>query len=183
MNELDLLFAWAGAVIAGLTVLGSLYLSMGMGLAACPLCYYQRTFVMGAFAVLLIGASFGLATEVCLPALALPTALAGLAVAGQHVWLEASGKMECPRGAFNLGTAPQQSLGAIGLLSLVLIVGALLSERPGSGWGPVAASAGLGVLLALACLRSASPPPKPAPEAYREKPLTCRPLPAPTVVG
>jgi disulfide bond formation protein DsbB len=179
MNDPDILFAWAGAIFAGLTVLGSLYLSMGMGLAACPLCYYQRTFVMGAFAVLLLGASFGLAKAVCLPMLALPMAMAALCVAGQHVWLEASGKMECPRGALNLGTAPQQSLGALALLSALLIAGAIWTERPGNGWGPVAAGAGLGVALAIACLRSASPPPKPAPETYKEKPLTCRPLPAP----
>jgi disulfide bond formation protein DsbB len=179
MNDPDLLFAWAGAILAGLTVLGSLYMSIGMGLAACPLCYYQRTFVMGAFAVLLIGASFGLAKAVCLPALVLPMAMGGLSVAAQHVWLEMSGKMECPKGAFNLGTAPQQSLTALGLLTALLVTGSLWTELPGNGWGPVAAGAGLGVALAIACLQSASPPPKPAPETYKEKPLTCRPLPAP----
>ena len=34
---------------------GSLYLSMGMKLKACPLCLYERTFMMGLVGVLLIG--------------------------------------------------------------------------------------------------------------------------------
>jgi disulfide bond formation protein DsbB len=34
---------------------GSLSLSLGLGLKACPLCFYQRTFMMSTFAVLALG--------------------------------------------------------------------------------------------------------------------------------
>ena len=34
----------AALIAAAISVAGSLYLSLGMGLIACPLCFYQRTF-------------------------------------------------------------------------------------------------------------------------------------------
>ena len=46
-NLLALLWALA-------TVGGSLWLSLGMGLQACPLCFYQRSFAMGTAAILLM---------------------------------------------------------------------------------------------------------------------------------
>ena len=46
---------WAATGLALVGTAGSLYLSLGMGLKACPLCFYQRTFVMAALAVLLVG--------------------------------------------------------------------------------------------------------------------------------
>ncbi|QDV35571.1 disulfide bond formation protein B [Tautonia plasticadhaerens] len=44
---------WEGLAlaIAASMLVGSLYLSVGLGLKACPLCLYERTFVMGVLGV------------------------------------------------------------------------------------------------------------------------------------
>ncbi len=47
--------AWLAMALALAGTLGSLALSWGLGLKACPLCFYQRTFVMAAFAILGVG--------------------------------------------------------------------------------------------------------------------------------
>src|SRR5262249_53395159 len=86
----------ASLALALLGSLGSVYLSMGLNLKACPLCYYQRTFIFAALGVLLIGVVYQAYEHVCLPALALPLALGGLGVAAFHISLELRGKMECP---------------------------------------------------------------------------------------
>ena len=46
---------WPSLLVALLALAGSLWLSIGLKLKACPLCFYQRTFVMGVVAVLGIG--------------------------------------------------------------------------------------------------------------------------------
>ena len=117
--------------LALLTSLGSVYLSAGMKLAACPLCYYQRSFAFAVAAVLLVGLVFEVQEKVTLPALALPLALSGLSVAAYHVSLEARGKMECPTGATMVLTAPKESLLAFALLTLALGHGTLISELSG----------------------------------------------------
>src|SRR5260370_8662109 len=48
-------WVWAALLVALIALAGSLWLSMGMGLKACPLCFYQRTFVMAPVAVLVFG--------------------------------------------------------------------------------------------------------------------------------
>jgi disulfide bond formation protein DsbB len=45
-------FAVAALAVSAVGTVGSLYLSLGMGLKACPLCFYQRTFMMSTAAVL-----------------------------------------------------------------------------------------------------------------------------------
>jgi len=95
---------------------------MVLGLKACPLCFYQRSFLMATASVLAVGlVSRGLSTST-LGLLALPLATCGLAVAGFHEFLERTGKLECPAGIFGLGTAPQQSLALFMLLTCVLSV-------------------------------------------------------------
>ncbi len=173
--------AGVGAVY-GLTLLvalgavaGSLALSMILQLKACPLCFYQRTFVMGVVAILLVGLLAGVRPLGRLAVLALPLALAGLGVAGFHVYLELSGVLECPKGLYGLGTAPQQSLAAYSVLTLLLLV--LLAMEMASlhaGW-----ALGVGVLLsvgfAVGCIKSSPPLPK-APSKPYETPLDiCRP--------
>lgn len=113
--------AWLAALISLVAVVGSLYLSVGMELKACPLCLYQRAFVMGVAAVLWVGLLLGGFRTGALSALALPLAAGGLAVAGYHVYLETTGALECPHGVYGVGTAPQQSLAALGLLTLLLL--------------------------------------------------------------
>src|SRR5262245_39174749 len=87
-------WTYAAALVSLATLAGTLYLSIGMQLKACPLCLYQRTFVMGVVGVLFVGILSGGRK---LSLLALPMAVAGLALAGFHTYLEATEVLECPR--------------------------------------------------------------------------------------
>src|SRR5438445_12421800 len=88
--------------VAGLA--GSLLLSLGMNLKACPLCFYQRAFMMALVAVMGMGLLAGAARAARLSLLALPLAVAFLGVALFHVSLELRGKLECPSGLPGLGS-------------------------------------------------------------------------------
>lgn len=162
--------AWnvAALVTAVVTVAGSLWLSLGMELRACPLCYYQRSFVMGAAAVLLMAMLTDVRQSASVGLMALPLAMAGLGVAIWHVNLEATGKLECPQGIFGLGTAPQQSLTAHVLLFALLMLASL--RRPAAVVAVL-----LGALLAFASVKSVAPTPRPTPEEYQKPPVICRP--------
>jgi disulfide bond formation protein DsbB len=133
-----------------------------MGLKACPLCFYQRTFVMGVVAVLGIGILTGQLHRGVLNLLALPLTVAGFGVAAFHVFLELTGKLECPAGVMGIGTAPQQSLAALTVLLVLDVVGVVRSGRFGD-FHPLAALAAivLGALLAWGALASAPPPSPP----------------------
>ncbi|MGL4552636.1 MAG: disulfide bond formation protein B [Gemmataceae bacterium] len=168
-----------GLAVALLTSLGSVYLSVGMKLAACPLCYYQRTFAFAALAVLAVGLAFEVQEKVTLPALALPLALGGLAIAAYHVSLEARGRMECPAGVTAALSAPKESLLAFAALSVALAYGTLISDFPAGGWRAVTTALALAAVAAPACLFTVAMPAPPNPETYRSPPLTCRPLPPP----
>jgi disulfide bond formation protein DsbB len=144
---------WVALLLAAVATAGSLYLSMGLGLDACPFCFYQRSFAMAV--------------------LALPLAAAGLGVAVFHIRAEAMGKLECPLGILDLGSAPQQSLAALGLLTVVLLLDAG-SRRIGGGWLAGAAGLVLGALLAAGCIVS-SPKPKVPDKPYDGPPKVCRP--------
>ncbi len=168
-------FVWAALVAALAGLAGSLFLSLGMGLKACPLCFYQRTFAMSLVVVLGMGLVTGLGRSGRLTLLALPLATAGLGVALFHVSLEISGKLECPRGLLGLGTAPQQSL-ALFLVLLGLLVADVLGS-PGVGTGYWAALGGalvLGALLAVGSCTSNPPMPEPPKERYTKDPDICR---------
>src|SRR5262245_300224 len=96
-------WTWAALAVAVLALAGSLVLSLGpdtlgLKLKACPLCLYQRTFVMGVVAVLGVGLLAGPGRPGLLSLLALPLAVGALAVAGFHVRLELGEKLECPPG-------------------------------------------------------------------------------------
>lgn len=159
--------------IATLALIGSLWLSVGMGLKACPLCLYQRTFVMGVVAVLGIGITTGPGHRSVLNLLAMPLTVAGFGVAAFHVFLELTGKLECPSGVLAIGTAPQQSLVMQTILLILVSVGVALSSRVGllTSVGSVL----LGLLLAGSSIVSAPPLP-PIPTKAYEQPLDmCRP--------
>jgi disulfide bond formation protein DsbB len=157
-EELPNHVVWPSLLMAVVTVAGSLYLSMGMGLKACPLCFYQRTFAMGVVAVLLMGLLSG-GHRAILNLLVLPLTVAGLCVAGHHVYLEAAGRLECPKGILGYGTAPQQSLASYILLSAVVLIGIARSGRAGSLHRMVFPTGiVLGIILAWACVASSPPP-------------------------
>jgi hypothetical protein len=147
-----------------------------MGLKACPLCFYQRTFVMGVVAVLGVGILTGHRHRTVLNLLALPLVVAGFGVAAFHVFLELTGKLECPAGILGIGTSPQQSLAALTVLLVLVVVGVVRSGRLGESQQPAAvAAAVLGLLLAWGSVLS-SPPMPPAPTKAYETPLDmCRP--------
>src|SRR5262245_9214997 len=152
MALLALLVSFAG-------VAGSLYLSLQMGLVACPLCYYQRAFILGSAAVLLVGlmSEHGRPGMVCL--LAAPLAAAGLGVALFHVYLVWNKTLECPAGLFGLGPAPLQSMVMFSVLLFLLLAGALLRKDASLPTGAFLATLVLGGLAAWGCIASAQPLP------------------------
>jgi disulfide bond formation protein DsbB len=154
---------------------GSLFLSLGLGLKACPLCFYQRTFIMAAAAVLLVGLTVDRTRPGLFCLLSLPLALAGLGVAAFHEYLVVAEVLECPQAIFGLGTAPAQSLAVFAPLTLSALAGAWSGERKGAfGLALV-----VGVLMAWASIAS-SPPLPPVPKTPYDpvkQPLDmCRPV-------
>lgn len=165
-------------LIVGIVALsGSLYLSMGMNLKACPLCLYERTFMMGLVGVLMVGlvpsrdSRSGLLVLV-----SLPLAVAGLGVAAFHVFLELNNVLECPAGLFNLGSAPQQSLAAF-LIATVLIGVAIARCSLVKEW-PVTCllAVFVGIFFSGVAIKSAPRLPKAPSEPYTAPLDGCRPI-------
>jgi disulfide bond formation protein DsbB len=170
------IFVWLPLLVALVALAGSLWLSIGMKLKACPLCFYQRTFVMSIVAVLGVGLLAGSRHRAVLNLLALPMAVGALAVAGFHVYLECSGKLECPAGILSLGSAPLQSLGVLILLVLLISVAVVRAGRVGEGHPAMVMTAVvLGLLLAWAAIASSPPMPGAPTQAYTAPLDICRP--------
>jgi disulfide bond formation protein DsbB len=168
---------WAALVLAGAGVAGSLSLSLVLELKACPLCFYQRTFALAVVSVLGMAVLFARELSARLNLLALPLALGGLGVAGFHVWLELTGRLECPAGLLGLGSAPVQSLGLFLGLTALLIGGVLHGWQSGSRTAAgLTAALLLGGLLAAASTVANPPLPKPPAAPYPSaRPDVCRP--------
>lgn len=131
---------------------------------------------MGVVGVLAIGLLTSARRCGLLDLLALPLGVAGLGVAGFHVYLEATGKLECPGGVLGFGTSPQQSLVVLAVLLILLEVGAIRSRGRGPFGLPAILGAGaLGLLFAIGAVASAPLMPA-APKKPYEQPLEiCRP--------
>ena len=158
-------------VIALVGTAASIWLSLGLGLKACPLCFYQRSFVIAAAGALLFGLGAKSGSERGL-ALAIATFLtvAGMGVAGFHVSLEMRKILECPKGLFDVGTAPPQ-----GLALFVLLFGALAAGSRGIYLKRFVLAVVLGAAAAFGCIASA-PPIAAAPKApYPDPIVICRP--------
>ncbi len=155
---------WIALLLSLAGSAGSLWLSLGMGLEACALCYYQRSFMLALVGVLFLGLVTGIGKQVALSLLALPLATTGLGVAGFHFWLERSGQLECPKGLFTQGSAPQQSVITFTMLTVMLLADLLtrpgLTRRVKGGGGVVGLLLGAG--FAACCILSAAAPPRPA---------------------
>jgi disulfide bond formation protein DsbB len=171
---------WVAFAVAAGGLAGSLSLSMALALRACPLCFYQRTFMMGAAAVLAVGLLLGdTTTPRRLGLLALPLALGGLGVAVFHVLLEWRGELECPAGVLGLGTAPQQSLAFFALLAIVLSVAALAGDEPvGKRLLEFGGVLVVGAVLTVASLVANPPMPPRPPTAAAQPRDICWPPPA-----
>jgi disulfide bond formation protein DsbB len=170
-------WTWAALLVAAAGTAGSLYVSLSpsMQLVACPLCFYQRTFMMSVVAVLAVGLATGQSRRLTL--LALPLAVGGLGVAILHVSLEVRDILECPTGIFGLGSVPQQSLAAFAIIFVLLIIdawqGASAGQLPWAGWP---AAIAVGVLLAVASTIANPPLPAAPKQPYPDAaPKICRP--------
>jgi disulfide bond formation protein DsbB len=156
-----------------LAVAGSLTLSLGLGLKACPLCFYQRAFALSLVAVLAMGLIAGAHRDGLLAVLSLPLAIGGLGVAAFHVSLEFRGILECPSGLLGLGSAPQQSLAIFAIVFALLLMAVLRGGTSGAGRLGLPTGLVLGVVLAVSsCI--ANPPPKAPTEPYPNAPDICR---------
>lgn len=116
-------------------------MSLGLGLKACPLCFFQRSFALAAVLVMVLLLGFeGLrSSRACLTAL--PLAVSGLGLATAHVQLVVRGKLECPPGLFGWGDGPTQSLAVFSALALGCLGGpgrSVVLCRAGEGrrWPP-----------------------------------------------
>lgn len=153
--------------VAILGAAGSVFLSVGLGLKACPLCFYQRSFMIAAAVVLAASLWLdGLRTSrACI--LALPLAWSGLGVAAFHEYLILSGKLECPRALFGWGDGPMQSLAVFILLTMACLGGAWSSRRESSRQVPlIVLAAVVGTGVAWACIASAPPLPRRPAQPY-----------------
>ncbi len=169
----------AAIVIAVVGTGGSVYLSMGLGLKACPLCFYQRSFVMAVLVVLALGRFLERSRPGLICLLSVPPTWAGLGVAAFHEYLVLTGVLECPQALFGIGTAPAQSLAVFIALTVAVTGGAWCGrqESPRQRACTLIVAVILGAIMEGACVKSAPPlPPVPA-AAYDsvKQPLdTCR---------
>lgn len=172
------IFTLSTLVASAVTVAGSLWLSLGMGLKPCPLCYYQRTFAMATFALVAASLYTRGVNRWLMGALTLPLVSGGTGVALWHVYLEMNHKLECPLGIGGIGTAPQQSLAAFAVV-LLCSLGCLVTGKKDPAAKPVCCAGIVGVLLggvlAFGAVRSVAPSKPPAPEEYEKAPDICRP--------
>ena len=114
--------------IAVVGVLGSLHLSLSMDLKACPVCYYQRAFMMSVAAILTFGLFLPGVPTAAQTVFALAPAFAGTAIATLHTYLVTSGDMECPAGITDMLVAPAESL-LVYVMLMVCLLGDLFHQR------------------------------------------------------
>jgi disulfide bond formation protein DsbB len=98
-DDVSTFWTWVALLIALVGLAGTMYLTVGMGLIPCPLCFYQRTAIMAIVGVLLMGLVAGPGRSGLLSLITLPVTVMGLGIAGFHVYLEEQGGLDCPDGA------------------------------------------------------------------------------------
>jgi hypothetical protein len=165
---------WLALLIALLGVAGSLYLSLGLKLNACPLCFYQRSFALGIAALLAMGLVLGGTRPGLLSVLALPMVVGGLGVAGFHVYLELTNRLECPPGVYGWGTAPKQSLAVFAALFVITVADLATAGRPGRPFSPLVPLLATAMGAGLVWASIVANPPMPRPD-YSQPLISCRP--------
>jgi len=122
----------AGTLVAVVATTWSLYLSLGLGLVPCELCWYQRILMYPLTVILGVAA---LENRTRVYRTALPLSVLGAGIAAYHSWLQVSGGSEtCSIGGgcsavqyqFLGLSVPNLSLIAFVLVSLALIVAVYL---------------------------------------------------------
>ncbi len=125
-----------GTIIAAAATGGSLWLSFGLGLVPCELCWYQRILMYPLVVIL------GIATIEKRPFVyrtAFPFVVGGILLAAYHSWIQyASVQTTCSFGEISCGvvqyriggiTVPNLSLTAFILISVVLLPVALQAKQ------------------------------------------------------
>ncbi len=117
----------AGTVVAAVATAGSLYLSLGLGLTPCRLCWYQRILMYPLVVVL------GVAAVENRPGVvrtALPLAVPGGAIAAYHSWLQVS-QTTCGIGAVSCAQIQYRVLGLtvpnLSLTAFLLVTGLVVT--------------------------------------------------------
>jgi disulfide bond formation protein DsbB len=163
----------AALIAAAVSVAGSLYLTLGLGLIACPLCFYQRTFAFAVLGVLVLGVFTRARETPYVNLMALVPTVAGGIVAAFHTYLDMSGKLVCPKGILDIGSTAQQSLASFLLILACLIPGLVFDVRKrGVSVAAVILGVALGAGSAYGCIVSSPAPSMPPPE---KRPLMCHP--------
>jgi hypothetical protein len=156
--DLKILWPRLALFVSVVGVVGSLYLSLQMELKACPLCFYQRAFIMSVAAILGFGMYLPDVPKAALTPLAMAPAMAGAVVANTHVLLVVNGILECPMGVTGFIAAPGESLIVYVVLMILLLVDLFHNKRyvmPGLG------ALLAGYILASASIRATPPVPDP----------------------
>jgi hypothetical protein len=173
--KVSVFWTWVALLFALVGTAGTVWLSLGlvldvgMDLIPCPLCYLQRTLLMAITAILLVGVFAGPKRSGYLSLITLPLTVAGIGIAGMHVYLEYNGNppLDCPDGAIvnlyekyrghdemydmmhEVVTPPKESLAIFVLLFLVQSIDLLRSgSRGGYGFGSLLAAIIIGAALA-----------------------------------
>lgn len=172
--DLKVMWTRLALFVAAIGVLGSLHLSLGMEppLKPCPLCYYQRAFMMATAAILLLGMILPGVPTAAVTVFALAPAFAGAYVAGTHTYLVVNGDLECPLGITGRFAAPLESV-----LVFVFLMFFLLADlyHRGTYLMQGAGALLLGYLFATTSLRATPPPTEPtAPYGENEILDMCR---------
>ncbi len=128
-SDLKVLWTRGALFFAVVGVLGSLHLSLSMELKACPLCFYQRAFMMATAGVLAFGMFLPGMPSAAQAVLALVPALAGAGIALWHTYLDWAGVLECPKGITGVLVAPQESLIIFALVTLCLLGDLILQGK------------------------------------------------------
>jgi disulfide bond formation protein DsbB len=163
------LVVWTALLAALIAALGSLWLTLGMELKACPLCLYQRACIFCVVGVLTVGMMAQERSAGLVALMGLGPAAAAVGVCGFQNYLEHVGKLECPPGIGNIGTAPQQALVAESIVLLIL----LLASLPRLITAVI--SIALGAVLAALMIQTGPPLPKVPEKPYEGRFDTCRP--------
>ncbi len=116
----------AATVVAVVATAGSLFLSLGLGLVPCRLCWYQRILMYPLVVVLGVAA---VERRAAVAWTALPLVGAGAAIAAYHSWLQVS-QTTCGVGAISCARVQYRVLGLtvpnLSLLAFCLVGGAVV---------------------------------------------------------
>ncbi|KAA9396779.1 disulfide bond formation protein B [Haloarcula sp. CBA1130] len=117
----------AATVVAAVATAGSLYLSLGLGLTPCRICWYQRILMYPLVVVL------GVAAVEDRPGVvrtALPLSVPGAAIAAYHSWLQVS-QTTCGLGAISCAQVQYRVLGLtvpnLSLVAFLLVSGLVVA--------------------------------------------------------